>query len=150
MPRQTPPPSVAAISGREQGPGDPQRLEEQARQASGIAVQAEGRAPIHGLREVAGEDRDEERGEEGTDAPALLRQHDQSSSEHDLHRAGCDHHAVLVDRQDIGDEVGDLRLELPTSPEQVGQAGEHHAGGQEPSREGLHEASMLRLDRLEV
>jgi hypothetical protein len=75
------------------------------------------------------------------DAP---RQHDEGGPEHDLDGAGCHDHPVLIDRDDLGDEVGHLRLELLARPEQVAEAREHHSAGEQPARDRLHDVILSR------
>jgi hypothetical protein len=64
-----------------------------------VAVEAERAAPVDGLRDVAGEDGDEERREDRADPAPLPGQRNEGTAQHDLHGAGRHDHAVGIDRQ---------------------------------------------------
>src|SRR5688572_7071096 len=92
----------------EQGPDDEQGLEEQPDQPLAVGVEAERVDAFYILRDVAGEDRHEERGKQRSDETSLARQQDERQPEPDLDDARADHRQVLINRE----PVGHLRSEL--------------------------------------
>jgi len=70
--------------GRPEGPGDQHGLEEQTDAANEVGVEAEGVGAPDELLDVAGEDRDEEGGDDPADDDAPAAEDEESESERDL------------------------------------------------------------------
>ncbi len=98
-------------------------LEEQAHESLGVGVEPEGVLLLDVLRDVAGEDRDEERRQQTAhERAAGLRGGHERGAETDLDHARPQHRQVLVERE----PVRDLGLELLAGEGQVSGAGEDH------------------------
>ena len=88
------------------------------------------------LRDVAGEDRHEERRQQAADERATRpRGGDEGGTEADLDDPGPQDREVLVQRE----PVGDLGLELLAGEGQVGGAGEDHRRAEGQARHGAYE-----------
>ncbi len=121
-----------------QRPEHQHRLEEQPDEPGPVGVQPEGVDALDVLRDVAREDRHEERGEQPADEPLLLRQGDERRAEPDLDDPGRDDGEVLVERE----PRGHLRPELLALGRQVEHTGAHHRGAEQETGGG---AGLLRV-----
>jgi hypothetical protein len=131
LPRRAPRQPLPRASAVER-PGDEQRLTKQPRETLPVGVEAEGIDAVQILRDVAREDRDEERRGAEPDGDPLRRQCDETRADRELHDTGQGDRGVLRQRQ----RLRDLRDELLARPRQVADAGEEQHRAERDARDG--------------
>ena len=107
-------------AGAPQGPDHEKRLEQQANPAREIAVQAKGIDLIDVLRDIAGEDEDEENGRDPTDGHTKAGEQNQPQPQPYLYDAGENDYEVGIQRQ----PRWHLRLKFRAQPGQVPDSGQ--------------------------
>ncbi len=115
-------------------------LEEEADESFGVGVEPERVDTLGPLRDVAGEDDDEERGDDGADDHPVAGQPDERRAERDLDDAGGDHDEVLVDRKPFRD----LRAELAALSGEVTDPGADQRSAEEPAQHRAHSDAIAR------
>ena len=118
--------AYAAANRRRRAPTAPAGLEEQPDQPRAVGVETEGVDALDVLRDVAREDRHEERGEQPADESLVPRQRDEGCAEPDLDDPGREDREVLVEREPrrhLGPELLALRG-------QVQHSGADHRGAE--------------------
>lgn len=114
-------------AGAPEGPDDEDGLEEEADEAGGVGVEAEGVDAVDVLGDVAGEDEDEEDGDEPAYEGLVAGQNYECGAEDDFDDAGEDDDEVTVEGQpggNLGEELGAPCGEMADAGGKQGEAQE--------------------------
>jgi len=130
-PPRSPSGSVGAPGSRRgERPHHEHRLEEESNEPFGVGVESERIDAFAPLRDVAREDRHEERRHDGTNENSSTAKHDQREAQSDFDDSRDNHHEILVERK----PTRNLSLELGALRREVGDTGTDERDSENPAQ----------------